>query len=85
MLLCGSIYSHTPSPLKAPISLLFLSLLLVPVSGRCDPAPGIAMHGTPAQPPGFTHFPYADPDAPKGGRLVLAKRGSFDSLNPLIA
>jgi peptide/nickel transport system substrate-binding protein len=84
MLLCGSIYSHTPSPLKAPISLLFLSLLLVPVSGKCDPAPGIAMHGTPAQPPGFTHFPYANPDAPKGGRLVLAKRGSFDSLNPLI-
>ena len=29
-------------------------------------------------------FPYANPDAPKGGRLVLAKRGSFDSLNPLI-
>ena len=42
------------------------------------------MHGEPAQPPGFTHFPYANPDAPKGGRLVLAKRGSFDSLNPLI-
>ena len=42
------------------------------------------MHGEPAQPPGFTHFPYANPDAPKGGRLILAKRGSFDSLNPLI-
>ena len=84
MLLCGSIYSHTPSPLKAPISLLFLCLLLVPADGRCEPAPGIAMHGEPAEPPGFTHFPYANPDAPKGGRLVLAKRGSFDSLNPLI-
>lgn len=84
MLLCGSIYSHTPSPLKAPISLLFLCLLLVPADGRCEPAPGIAMHGEPAEPLGFTHFPYANPDAPKGGRLVLAKRGSFDSLNPLI-
>ena len=42
------------------------------------------MHGEPAQPQGFTHFPYANPNAPKGGRLVLAKRGSFDSLNPLI-
>ena len=84
MLLCGRIYSHTPSPLKAPISLLLLCLLLVPVSGRCDPAPGIAMHGEPAQPQGFTHFPYANPNAPKGGRLILAKRGSFDSLNPLI-
>lgn len=84
MLLRGSIYSHTPVLLKAPISLLFLSLLLVPVSGRCEPASGIAMHGEPAQPQGFTHFPYANPEAPKGGRLVLAKRGSFDSLNPLI-
>ena len=42
------------------------------------------MHGEPAQPQGFTHFPYANPNAPKGGRLILAKRGSFDSLNPLI-
>jgi peptide/nickel transport system substrate-binding protein len=79
-----SIYSHASPTLKAPISLLFLCLLLVPVSGRCDPATGIAMHGHPAKPPGFTHFPYANAESPKGGRLVLAKRGSFDSLNPLI-
>jgi peptide/nickel transport system substrate-binding protein len=42
------------------------------------------MHGEPAKDSGFTHFPYANPQAPKGGRLLLAKRGSFDSLNPLI-
>jgi peptide/nickel transport system substrate-binding protein len=42
------------------------------------------MHGEPARSPNFTHFPYGNPEAPKGGRLVLAKRGSFDSLNPLI-
>ena len=83
MLQCGSIYSHTPSPLKALSFLIFL-LVLLPGSLHCEPAPGIAMHGEPAEPPGFTHFPYANPDAPKGGRLTLAKRGSFDSLNPLI-
>ena len=83
MLQCGSIYSHTPSPLKALSFLIFL-LVLLPGSLRCEPAPGIAMHGKPAEPPCFTHFPYANPDAPKGGRLTLAKRGSFDSLNPLI-
>ena len=83
MLQCGSIYSHTPSPLKALSFLIFL-LVLLPGSLRCEPAPGIAMHGKPAEPAGFTHFPYANPDAPKGGRLTLAKRGSFDSLNPLI-
>ena len=31
----------------------------------------IAMHGAPALPADFTHMPYANPDAPKGGRLVL--------------
>ncbi len=45
---------------------------------------GIAMHGEPALGPGFPHLPYADPKAPKGGRIVLALQGSFDSLNPLI-
>jgi peptide/nickel transport system substrate-binding protein len=44
----------------------------------------LAMHGAPALPPGFTHMPYANPDAPKGGRLVEGVLGTFDSLNPLI-
>jgi peptide/nickel transport system substrate-binding protein len=44
----------------------------------------IAMHDTPAQPADFSHMPYANPDAPKGGRLVQGILGSFDSLNPLI-
>jgi peptide/nickel transport system substrate-binding protein len=45
---------------------------------------GIAMHGEPALEPGFAHLPYADPAAPKGGRITLALQGTFDSLNPLI-
>jgi peptide/nickel transport system substrate-binding protein len=44
----------------------------------------IAMHGDPALPDGFGHFPYANPDAPRGGRLVLGVQGTFDSLNPLV-
>jgi peptide/nickel transport system substrate-binding protein len=44
----------------------------------------IAMHGAPALPAGFTHMPYANPDAPKRGRLVWGLLGTFDSLNPLI-
>jgi peptide/nickel transport system substrate-binding protein len=44
----------------------------------------IAMHGAPALPAGFTHMPYANPDAPKGGRLVQGILGTFDSLNPMI-
>jgi peptide/nickel transport system substrate-binding protein len=40
------------------------------------------MHGPPALRPGFAHFPYVNPWAPKGGRLVLGVQGTFDSLNP---
>ncbi|MDE2374896.1 MAG: ABC transporter substrate-binding protein [Hyphomicrobiales bacterium] len=42
------------------------------------------MHGTPAMPDGFSAAPYADADAPQGGRLVQGVLGTFDSLNPLI-
>ena len=44
----------------------------------------LAMHGEPALPADFTHMPYANPDAPKGGRLVWGTLGTFDSLNPFI-
>ncbi len=40
------------------------------------------MHGNPALPPTFDHFPYADPAAKKGGRLSIGFQGTFDSLNP---
>ena len=44
----------------------------------------IAMHGDPALPASFTHFPYANPDAPKGGQLIQGLIGTFDSLNPFV-
>jgi len=46
------------------------------------PRHGIAMHGEPALPADFSHLPYANPDAPRGGRLTLGFQGTFDSLNP---
>jgi peptide/nickel transport system substrate-binding protein len=42
------------------------------------------MHGEPALAADFSYMPYANPDAPKGGRLVWGMLGSFDSLNPFI-
>lgn len=42
------------------------------------------MYGEPALPADFTHLPYANPDAPTGGRIVTGEVGSFDSLNPHI-
>lgn len=47
-------------------------------------AHAIAMHGEPKYPPGFTHFDYVNPDAPKGGTLNLAATGTFDSFNAYI-
>ena len=47
-----------------------------------EPRHAIAMHGEPLYPANFTHFRYANPDAPKGGRLTLGLLGTFDSLNP---
>ncbi len=58
------------------------ALTALPVSAA--PSHGIAMYGDPALPPDFVSLPYANPDAPKGGRIVLGEAGSFDSLNPWI-
>jgi len=41
----------------------------------------IAEFGEPLYAEGLTHFPYANPDAPKGGKAVLSAFGSFDTLN----
>lgn len=51
---------------------------------RAEEAHAIAMHGKPAMAADFTHMPYANPDAPKGGRLTWGILGTFDSLNPFI-
>ncbi|SLN18107.1 putative ABC transporter-binding protein precursor [Pseudoruegeria aquimaris] len=51
---------------------------------QAEPQHGIAMYGEPALPPDFVSLPYVNPDAPKGGRIVLGESGSFDSLNPHI-
>jgi len=56
------------------------------VAGAQETAPrhAVAMHGDVKYPPGFGHFAYADPEAPKGGRITYSAVGSFDSLHPFI-
>ena len=53
-------------------------------AGAQRAAHAIAMHGEPAWGPDFNHPPYANPLAPKGGRLTHGVLGAFDSLNPFI-
>ena len=43
----------------------------------------ISMHGSPALGPDQP-FPYANPDAPKGGTITLGVQGTFDSMNSFI-
>lgn len=57
---------------------------LMPGDLKAEPSHGIAMYGAPALPPDFVSLPYANPTAPKGGRIVFGESGSFDSLNPFI-
>ena len=45
------------------------------------PVHAIAMHGEPKYGPDFEYFDYVNPDAPKGGMLLQAARGTFDSFN----
>ena len=44
----------------------------------------LSLLGEPALPADFTHFPWVNPDAPKGGEVTLTALGSFDSFNPFI-
>ena len=70
-------------PLAAAVAAA-LGLGLVPQVAFAAPMHGIAMTGEPALPPDFDHLPYANPDAPQGGRITYGVVGSFDSLNPFI-
>ena len=59
-------------------------LALMPLTASAEPQHGIAMYGEPALPPDFVSLPYANADAPSGGRIVTSSVGGFDSLNPYI-
>ncbi len=80
---------HRPDNGLAALGLLRLAFALLTFlpAGRAteaSPRHAIAMHGEPALSADFPHFRYANPDAPKGGRLTRAVVGTFDSLNPFI-
>ena len=84
---------HTASRLTSVFT--FLALLAssgfvsandtAPVSSETETKPvhGIAMHGDPRYPEGFSHFDYVNAEAPKGGTLKMAVvANGFDSFNP---
>ncbi len=62
--------------------ILLAFLLLAPAVALADE--GVALYGAPKYAPGFDHFDYVNPDAPKGGTVKLSAFGSFDNFNPFI-
>jgi microcin C transport system substrate-binding protein len=62
----------------------FAALVLVVLSApaSAEPRHGLSLFGDLKYPPSFTHFDYANPDAPKGGTVKYAAIGTFDTLNP---
>lgn len=67
--------------------LLLAAALPAPPTGAADaarPAHGLSMYGDLKYGPGFAHFDYVDPRAPKGGRVTLSAIGTFDTLNPFV-
>ena len=71
-------------PSAAVGALVMLCAWVLAQESSAQPRPAIAMHGEPAWPADFSTLPYANPQAPKGGRLVQGVLGTFDSLNPMI-
>ncbi|MBB3453236.1 peptide/nickel transport system substrate-binding protein [Rhizobium sp. BK313] len=53
-------------------------------AAAAQPLFGIAMHGDPALPSDYTHFPYVNPNVKKGGHVSYGVVGTFDNLNPFI-
>ncbi len=69
-------------------SLFYKILGVALILGAAQPALArddlISLSTAPQPPIGYTHLPYANPTAPKGGSITLSAVGDFDNLNPFI-
>jgi microcin C transport system substrate-binding protein len=74
--------------LAAVLVVLLSAAAAAPVGSGPAPAAGathgVSIHGDLKYGPGFPHFAYVDPRAPKGGSVTMAATGTFDNLNPYI-
>lgn len=64
------------------LTLLATGLLTVSTSSSAEPHYSLSMFGDAKYPREFTHFDYVNPNAPKGGKVVMSGLGTFDSFNP---
>ena len=73
-------------PLTAGVigAVALIASILGPSVVQAEPAHAIAMQGEPALPADFSHLPFVNADAPKGGTMRYGVYGNFDNLNPVI-
>ena len=73
------------SPIRQIAHFCLLALLVGVGANTAQASQGIAQYGKPKYADGFSHFDYVNPNAPRGGTLVLPnpdRRTSFDKFNP---
>jgi microcin C transport system substrate-binding protein len=58
--------------------------LLAAGTAQAAPSEGMSLFGDLKYKPGFTHFDYTNPQAPKGGTMRYSAIGTFDTLNPFV-
>jgi microcin C transport system substrate-binding protein len=61
-----------------------LFLLIGAGGAQAAPSEGMSLFGDLKYGPGFTHFDYTNPQAPKGGVMRYSSIGTFDTLNPFV-
>jgi microcin C transport system substrate-binding protein len=59
-------------------------LLVSAAAAKAAPSEGMSLFGDLKYHPGFTHFDYTNPQAPKGGTMRFSALGTFDTLNPFV-
>ena len=61
-----------------------MAVATMPAEAETTTSWSMAEFGEPLYKDGIEHWPYVNPDAPKGGSIVLGAFGTFDSLNSYI-
>ncbi|MEE8253057.1 MAG: extracellular solute-binding protein [Hyphomicrobium sp.] len=86
-MMAGSHPGHGLFTKTGAFVLTLAALFVAAAPVLAEPRHGLSAFGVLKYPPGFSHFDYVNPDAPKGGRLSMigtAGRITFDSFNNFI-
>lgn len=65
------------------VLMLLIALVIAPADAE-EASHGLSYFGGLKYPKDFPHFDYANPDAPKGGRVGFALPGTFNNLHPYV-